>query len=164
MGTGKSTVGARVARAHSAAFSDLDVVIEGRAKKTVCEIFAEDGEHAFRALEKAQLHEVLTSQIPPSGLVVALGGGALLGRGSRNRALDTAFVVTLTASVAHIMARTAADTTRPLLAERDVERVRALLLERADAYAQAHLVVDTDGLSPAEVAERLTKRWSPSVG
>ena len=164
MGTGKSTVGALVAAAHGATFVDLDQAIEKATGKTIAAIFAEDGEEAFREHE----HQLLLSHIDLAAhgntpRVLALGGGALLRATSRARALETCFVVTLTASVANILERTEGSLHRPLLAARGEQTVVRLLNARAPHYAEAHAKVATDDLSARAVAEHLSKRWRPQL-
>lgn len=164
MGTGKSTVGALVARTHEARFVDLDHTIETATGKTIAEIFEQDGEQVFRQHE----HQLLLRQIElgtrgDTPTVLALGGGALLAPSSRKRALEVCFVVTLTANVATILHRISGSSNRPLLASGQDRAVVDLLNARAAHYAEAHAAVSTDGLSPTEVAEHLSKRWRPQL-
>jgi shikimate kinase / 3-dehydroquinate synthase len=137
MATGKSTVGRRIGELCGVGFEDLDARIEARAGATVAEIFSRHGEPEFRALERAELDAVLAD---PSPRVVALGGGALVSRDARLTALERAIVVTLSAPAETIAARTAGDTSRPLLSPR---RLPELLEQRRGAYAEAHGVIDT---------------------
>jgi shikimate kinase len=156
MGTGKTTVGRELAREMSVDLVDLDERIAERAGRSIAAIFADDGEPAFRALEKAALTELLDRQ-PRS--VVALGGGALLDAELRRRALNEAYVVVLTASATHIAARTHGGD-RPLLKRAPKEAISRLLSERAAAYAEAHLTIDTDSLDVAEVVAALRRSWA----
>src|SRR4051812_10529613 len=96
MATGKSTLGRVVAQRAGREFIDLDARIAQRAGLGISDIFAQKGEAAFRELEAQALGELLDAPRPG---VVALGGGALLSRARRLRAIDAAVVVTLTASV-----------------------------------------------------------------
>jgi len=105
MASGKSTLGRLVAQRTGRTFVDLDQRIESRAGLPVNEIFARHGERAFRQWETEALEEVLSSGRPD---VVALGGGALLVRASRLKALDRALVVTLAAEAEEISRRVAA--------------------------------------------------------
>src|SRR4051812_33465657 len=116
MATGKSTVGRLVAEWCGRPFIDLDARIEEVAGQSVSAIFASRGETAFRLLEGEALARVLDEGAP---VVVSLGGGALLQRGTRLDALDRAVVVTLDATAAEVLRRTAGDTTRPLLRTED---------------------------------------------
>lgn len=149
-GSGKSTVGALLARRWGEPFADVDAVIEARTHKSVAEIFAEDGEPAFRALEEATTGELLEE---PG--VLALGGGAVLSTATR-RALAGRPVVWLQVSIAHAAGRVGLNEARPLLLGNVRGRLVKLLAERAPLYAEvATVTVDTDGLGADEVADRV---------
>lgn len=123
----------------------------------IARFFAEKGEPAFRALERDVLLEQLAQKEP---LVIALGGGALVNRETRLRALDESVVVTLKASPQEILRRCATDDSRPLLAGPDREgRINELLAARAGSYAEAHTSVATDGRSPDAIAEEVVEVW-----
>src|SRR5262245_52839309 len=100
MATGKSTVGRLVAEWCGRPFVDLDAEIERASGQSVADLFATRGEPAFRTLEREALARVLDSGTPA---VVALGGGALLGRGTRLDAIDRAVVVTLEATADEVL-------------------------------------------------------------
>lgn len=95
MGAGKSTVGSRVAERLGRPFVDLDAEIERHTSRTIAEIFAEDGEAAFRAVEEGVAHEVLGRADPA---VVALGGGAVVSSATRQALGARAFTVFLETS------------------------------------------------------------------
>jgi shikimate kinase / 3-dehydroquinate synthase len=157
MASGKSSVGRLVAHRTGREFVDLDSLIETRAGATVATIFADQGESAFRALEQKALLELLGGAAAP---VVALGGGALLVRETRLRALDTAVVATLHASPDEIARRVGSDTSRPLLAGPDKEaRIAELLAARAPSYAECHATIPTDGRSLERIADDLIALW-----
>lgn len=158
MGTGKSSVGHLVASRTGRRCVDLDSLIEARAGLGIARFFAEKGEAAFRALEHAVLLEQLALGEPS---VIALGGGALLNRETRLRALDAAVVVTLHASVPEILRRCASDDSRPLLAGPDREaRVQELLSTRASSYAETHASISTDGRSLEAIAQEVVEVWA----
>lgn len=149
MGTGKSAAGRALAKLLRMRFVDLDRIVELRAGKTIARIFAEDGEPAFRALERQVVAELATRR----GFVVAAGGGVVLDPHNVEALNRAGTVVCLTASVDAIMARVAGDTTRPLLAgERPRERVEELLAARKSLYESFARRVDTSALPPREVA------------
>jgi shikimate kinase/3-dehydroquinate synthase len=158
MASGKSRLGRLVAERAGRAFIDLDAHVEERVGKTVSAIFAERGEAGFRELEAEALEQLL-SQPEPS--VVALGGGALLSRARRLRALDAAVVVTLSASVDETLRRSAQQPgQRPLLASGDARATVESLLElRAPAYAECHATLDTSSEAPEVLADRLLRLW-----
>jgi shikimate kinase/3-dehydroquinate synthase len=157
MGTGKSTVGRLVATRLGRPHVDLDAQVENAAGKTVREIFASEGEDAFRARERAALAQVLDARAP---VVVSLGGGALLDRTVRLDALDRAVVVTLEASVDDVLRRTSGRGTRPLLDAPDPRaKVEQLLAQRAVAYAESHARIGTTDRTPDQVAAALASVW-----
>jgi shikimate kinase len=166
MGTGKSTVGRHLARMTGARFEDLDATIEGRAGRPIAAIFAEQGEAVFRELERRALAEALAEPEERSARrVIALGGGALVDADSRRLACQRAFVVTLLAKPATIVAR-CQGTARPLLASTDpsqagvLGRVTRLIATRAEAYEAGHLHVRTDSETPEVIATRLANAWT----
>ena len=124
-GSGKSTVGAVLAEQLGVAFCDVDSVIVERVGRPVAEIFADDGEAAFRAVE-----EQVTAELLDRSGVLALGGGAVLS--SRTRAaLRGRRVVWLRVGLAAAVKRVGLDTARPLLLGNVRGRLLALLNERA---------------------------------
>jgi shikimate kinase len=146
-GTGKSSVARLLADALGLTAIDADAQIEQRAGKTIREIFADEGEPAFRTLERTVAAELL--QRP--GLVIASGGGAVLHADTRRDMRTAGPVVWLRASPATIAARLDADPTtrdrRPALTEHDPRNeIAALLAVREPLYREvASIVIDTDG-------------------
>ena len=130
-GAGKSTYGRHLAAEKEMPFVDLDAEIEKRTGRKIAEIFAQDGETVFRALEKAELKRV--SATP--GQIVALGGGALLDAESRQVAEATGRVIFLECPEGELLRRVSATQERPLLAGDAAERLRRLLAAREAHYA-----------------------------
>lgn len=151
MGTGKTTTGQCLAARLARPFIDTDAEIERRAGRPIADIFAQDGEAAFRRSE-ARLCRFYAGQ---RGLVIATGGGTLVDPGSRAVMLASGFVVCLDASPETIRARLAGETGRPLLSG-DWE---ALLARRQPAYADIPSHVNTDGRTPEAVAEEVLALW-----
>ena len=154
MGAGKSTVGRRLASLLGLRFVDADAEIERAAGRSVSEIFAVEGEAAFRAREREAVKALLGSDA-----VVALGGGAIVQDEVRRLLVGHGPVVHLRVSPERALARVGDADERPLLAgltegER-LARLAELLRERAPAYATADLAVDTDALAADEVAARI---------
>lgn len=141
MGTGKSSVGQRVAAQLGAPFVDTDALVEEAAGCSVAEIFARDGEAAFRAAER----RAIAAALARPRAVVATGGGAIVDPDTRAALRAAAPIVCLTARPEVILRRArAAGPTRPLLQGDDpAGRIAALLAERAPAYAEADLTIDT---------------------
>ena len=149
MGAGKTTVGTLLAARLGVPFADSDHVIEQRAGRPVRQIFAEDGEPAFRALEHQVIAEILDG--PPR--ILALGGGAVEHPGTRDK-LAGAHVVYLQVGYELALQRVGgngAAESRPLLARPDLA---ALYQRRLGVYAGvATLTVPTDGRRPEAVTE-----------
>lgn len=156
-GSGKTTVGALVARALGRAFVDVDRAVERAAGMSVQAIFAREGEAAFRARERAAVERALAS---PKPAVVSLGGGALENDATFADVRDHT-LVWLKATVPTLAARLAGNGERPLLAGDPLARLHALAAEREPRYRQAHVIVDAS-LAPKGVAssvlEALQKR------
>ena len=154
MGTGKTTVGCILAERLGRRLVDMDERIEADFGKTIAQIFADDGEELFRQAE-ARLCQTLARE---SDLVIATGGGTLVGDENRQTMEAGGPVVCLTAGVDTVLQRVETFEDRPLLpGDREEKRrnIERLLLSRRDAYGQIHLRVPTDGISPDIVAERV---------
>jgi len=158
MGVGKSSVGRRVALRLGRQFLDTDRLVEDEAGCTVAEIFAGEGEPAFRALENAAVRRALESD---PYAVIAFGGGAVLEPTNRGLARELALVVWLQAPARELARRVSASmrrsggTARPLLSQgRSPEQVlEDLARQREEAYrAAAHVLVDTSARSPGQAA------------
>lgn len=151
MGAGKTTVGRLLAGALGAGFADTDAVIEQRAGKTVQEVFVDDGEQAFRELERAVVAEHLAGH---DG-VLSLGGGAVLDAGTRDL-LAAHRVVFLRVGMSEAVKRVGLGVGRPLLLGNVRSRVKQLLDERTPVYeGLATIVVDTDERTPQDVAAEI---------
>jgi shikimate kinase len=145
MGAGKTTVGQLLAGQLGLPFTDADHVIEQRAGRPVRQIFAEDGEPGFRALE----HQVITGLLDGPERVLALGGGAAEHPGTRQH-LAAAQVVYLHVSYDYALARVGGDPGRPMLARPGLAETYR---RRLPLYAEiATLTVPTDGLTPEAVS------------
>ena len=146
-GSGKSTVGALVARALGRDFIDIDRMVERQAGRSVAAIFSRDGEPAFRALERAAVARAVEIGKPS---VISLGGGALEDDATFALA-KTQTLVWLKATVPTLVARLSGNGDRPLLAGDPLARLHALAADREPRYRQAHVIVDA-GLAPKGVA------------
>ncbi|MFC4946426.1 shikimate kinase [Pseudonocardia sp. GCM10023141] len=148
-GAGKTTVGRVLARRLEVGFTDVDELIVARAGKAIADMFLEDGEDAFRALEREVVAEALTTV---DG-VLALGGGSVLAPDTRER-LRGHRVVHLSVGLADGIRRTGMSTARPLLAGVNPRATfKALLDARAPLYREvATAEVDTVRRSANQVA------------
>ena len=152
-GAGKSTVGPLLARLLGVTFLDTDSEIEAAAGKPVGDIFIDDGEPAFRALERQTVASALASH--PG--VLALGGGAVLDSGTR-RLLAGQPVVYLETGFATAAKRVGMDQARPLLLGNPRAQLKALLEQRLPVYqGLARITVGTDSRSAAEVADEIAR-------
>ena len=152
MAVGKSAVGRNLAKRLYKHFVDLDRMIERRAGLKVREIFDAKGETYFRELEKQTLADVL--KLP--GHVIATGGGVVMDEENLRLLREKTLLVCLIASTDAILARVGNGTKRPLLkGPNRRERVEELLKQRADKYAQAHIIVDTSQLTLQQVVDHI---------
>ncbi len=146
-GAGKSTVGRRLARRWGVPFRDSDQMIESEAGKTVAEIFVDEGEPAFRVMER----EVIAHALDAHEGVLALGGGAVLDASTRGRLADVS-CVWLRVGVPEAAKRVGLNASRPLLLGNVRGTLMTLLDERTPLYEEvATWVVDTDGLAVDDV-------------
>jgi shikimate kinase len=158
-GAGKTTVGQLVAEALGVPFADADAEIEAAAGKPVPEIFIDDGEEHFRALERSAVAAALDTFTG----VLALGGGAILAEETRKR-LAGHTVVYLSVELADAAKRVGLGASRPLLSLNPRATLKYLLDQRRPLYEEvATVVVPTDGRTPEEVAARVTAALSASI-
>lgn len=154
MGSGKTTVGRRVAAKLGYKFIDTDDLVVARAGKSVREVFEHDGEAMFRAHEAQALAEALATSVDA---VVAAAGGSVLS--AENRMLlrnSSAVVLWLDADVPSLTERTARSPHRPLLDGDAVARLTQLDTERRSLYAEvADERIDTAGLGLDDVVQRV---------
>jgi shikimate kinase len=153
MGAGKSTVGRLLGQRWGVEVRDTDDDVEAAAGKSVPEIFVDDGEEAFRALE----HTAVTDALAGHDGVLALGGGAVLDPRTR-AALAGHVVVFLRVGLTDAVKRVGLGVGRPLLLGNVRSRIKVLLDERQPVYdSVATLTVDTDGRDPADVADEVAR-------
>ncbi len=150
MGSGKTSVGERLAETLGYHFRDTDRMIEQKAGDTINRIFANYGEDYFRKLEMNLLMELITSL---KNTVLSTGGGLPLREENSKLLKEIGFVVYLKASKQTTLQRLANDTTRPLLQGEDREqKVEKLLMERIPIYEKvAHKIIETDGRSVNDI-------------
>jgi shikimate kinase len=166
MGSGKSEVGRRLAQRLGRACVDTDQLVEERAGKKVAAIFAEDGEVAFRTLER----EAVADAAARGSTVLAVGGGAVLDLENVQRLRDAGVLVYLTARPDVVLRRIGNPSTRPLLKDDPHAAVTRLLAERERFYAAAaDVTVDTSDRTVDEVVAEIqqalvrSERWKSST-
>lgn len=154
MGAGKTTVGRLVAARLGWPFVDTDELVEQAAGRSIATIFAQDGEAAFRHLERRACQRAALLDAH----VIATGGGALLDPDTRAAFLARGVVVWLSAELNTIVERLGQGAERPLFAG-DHARLEALFAARAPLYAALPHRVKTDGRPPEAIAEEIVTLW-----
>lgn len=158
MGTGKSTVGKRLAVLLDYEFIDTDTLIENEQGLLVHEIFSQKGELAFREMERLVALKLSRQE----ALVIATGGRMLLDPENAQALAQTGVVFTLTATAREIYGRVSQPTEvqRPLLDTPDpLARIVSLLNERAQGYG-AFSQISTSGKTPETIAQEILSRFT----
>ena len=151
MGTGKSTIGQKVADCLERPFVDTDAVIVQQAGKSIPDIFAQDGEVVFRHHER----RVCRFYAGQTGYVLATGGGMLVDPDNRRVMSASGLVICLLASKDAIRQRLAGDTGRPLFSG----DWGALYDRRTEAYMAIPYRIDTTNKQPDEIVQEVLAIW-----
>jgi len=151
MGSGKSTVGKRLAASLGYEFIDSDKEIEASTGVTIPHIFEVEGEKGFRIRE----HNMISELCKRKKIVLATGGGSILDPENRQNLKQHGFVIYLQASTDQILKRTRRDDSRPLLnTENPAARLNQIMATRIPLYQSiADLTLDTDSHTVQEVAQ-----------
>lgn len=155
MGSGKSSVGQRLAKALGTGFVDADDEIKLAAGLTIPEIFEQYGEGEFRALERRVMQRLMTG----APQVIATGGGAFMDPDTRAVIGETAVSVWLRADLDVLVSRTAGRTHRPLLNSGDPREILSGLIDvRYPVYSEADVAVDSPaGISHERMADKIIR-------
>lgn len=161
MGCGKTSTGRALGALLSWDVIDLDAAVENRAGKTVAEIFAQEGENAFRALEKELLAQILSRK--DENTILALGGGTVKDKDNLDlikRSSECIYLRASASSLAEWLSEEMAEKSRPLLSRSggvSLESHIASMLEEREPYylAAADEIVDVDGLDYDGTALRI---------
>jgi len=150
MGSGKTSVGRLLARRLGYQFQDLDALIVEQAGKSINQIFADDGEAAFRDRETALLSTLVGKQ----RMVLSTGGGVVVREANRRLLRAAGLVVNLVATVDVLVSRLAQANDRPLLKGDEAldVRIERIMTEREPFYADADIRIDTTGKTLEDVA------------
>ncbi|GAB6138829.1 shikimate kinase [Halanaerobaculum tunisiense] len=152
MGTGKSTVGRKLALRLDYQFVDLDEQIIACDGRKIPTIFAQDGEAYFRDLET----EVTAQVAQQDSQVIATGGGIVLREENIAYLKENGIVILLQATPEEILQRTQDDDNRPLLdVENPLAKIKSMLKQRQEQYDCTPYQIDTTGLSVVEVVEEI---------
>lgn len=152
MGTGKTSTGRVLARKLGTRFIDTDTLIEKEAGIQIWEIFEKFGEAHFRGLERQIVKKVTEEE----GIVIAVGGGAIVNPANLADLKRHGIVVSLTASLDVILSRVERNLDRPLLKVEDkLGKIKELIAVRAPFYEKADITVDTDCKNPEQVADEI---------
>jgi shikimate kinase len=155
MGTGKTVTGRVLSERTGMELVDMDSIIEDRAEKPISEIFAQDGEPAFRKMERELAHELSGRE----GLIISTGGGVVLNPGNLADFRKNGLVVCLNASPETIFQRLENDTTRPLLSGDKKEQIAEILQTRKPLYDAVEHQIDGDRLDPAGRADAILRLY-----
>lgn len=156
MGSGKSTVGHKAAKAVEYTFLDTDALIEKDEGMTIAQLFEEKGEPYFRQKETETIRRLLEE---PKGNIVATGGGLPMKEGNAALLKQLGTVIYLKAETETLIKRLSGDNARPLLKNGDLrEKVETMLAIRGPVYeACADVVLQTDNMSFYEIICRIEK-------
>lgn len=158
MGAGKSTAGKSLAALLGSPFVDLDEQIVCYEKRSIADIFAAEGETYFRDCET----KVLQDLCPQSVTIYATGGGIVVRDENRQVMKSKGRIIYLKTSWPTIKARLQQSVDRPLVdPAKGWDEVRNLWLKRQTYYEDADFVVDTDGLTPLQVAQKINLGLTP---
>lgn len=156
MGTGKSTVGRLIAEQLRFDFLDTDVLIEQRSGKKITEIFAQNGERAFRELETQLVAELATC----TRTVISTGGGLPTNPANLASLKTHSLVICLWAAPERIYERVREQSHRPLLNDPDpLGKIRSLLTAREKFYKQADVLINSDLRLAREVAQQVINQF-----
>lgn len=160
MGTGKTSVGKILAKKLGFKFVDVDDIIEKKEGMKISDIFKKFGENRFREIEAEMIKLIAKKR----GQVISTGGGAVLRDENMDALKSTGVVFCLTASEDTIFERVKNSKNRPLLQFEDLKgKIRELLRKRMDKYMNAHFLINTEGLTPEEVAEKIIEEYERFV-
>jgi shikimate kinase len=154
MGTGKSSLGRRLAKELNYKFVDTDQLIEDRLGKTITELFQDEGEAVFRKLEAELVQELAKRQ----GLVIATGGGLMMNPDNVATLEQTGQILCLVATPEEILERISLQPgTRPLLKDPNpLQKITELLEQRATTYGQ-FTQISTSGQKQKQLITELLK-------
>lgn len=152
MGSGKTTIGKLLGEKLTLRSIDIDVIIEQNEKRTVSEIFQNEGEKYFRNIERETIKKNFTNK----DLIISLGGGAFEDQLTQELLLKNSTVIYLKTSPNVILERIKNNTNRPLLKNRmTVEKIQSIILQRQKNYELANITILTDNKNTDKIVEEI---------
>jgi shikimate kinase len=155
MGSGKTTIGRRLADELGWSFADLDADIETETGTTIAQIFDTRGEEEFRRMETAAIQKRVRMIERGRPMVVALGGGAFAQRGNFELLENNGISVWLDCPFSIVRARVSQESDRPLA--RNPDKFRELYENRLAAYQRADYRIEIEGDDPTPAVESILK-------
>lgn len=152
MGSGKTTIGKLLGEKLTLRSIDIDVIIEQNEKRTVSEIFQNEGEKYFRNIER----ETIKKNFMNKDLIISLGGGAFEDQLTQELLLKNSTVIYLKTSPNVILERIKNNTNRPLLKNQmTVEKIQSIILQRQKNYELANITILTDNKNIDKIVEEI---------
>lgn len=152
MGSGKTTIGKLLGEKLTFRSIDIDVIIEQNEKRTVSEIFQNEGEKYFRNIERETIKKNFTNK----DLIISLGGGAFEDQLTQELLLKNSTVIYLKTSPNVILERIKNNTNRPLLKNQmTVEKIQSIILQRQKNYELANITILTDNKNTDKIVEEI---------
>ena len=152
MGSGKTTIGKLLGEKLTLRSIDIDVIIEQNEKRTVSEIFQNEGEKYFRNIERETIKKNFTNK----DLIISLGGGAFEDQSTQELLLKNSTVIYLKTSPNIILERIKNNTNRPLLRNQmTVEKIQSIILQRQKNYELANITILTDNKNTDKIVEEI---------
>ena len=152
MGSGKTTIGKLLGKKLTLRSIDIDVIIEQNEKRTVSEIFQNEGEKYFRNIERETIKKNFTNK----DLIISLGGGAFEDQLTQELLLKNSTVIYLKTSPNVILERIKNNTNRPLLKNQmTVEKIQSIILQRQKNYELANITILTDNKNTDKIVEEI---------
>ena len=159
MGVGKSTIGKKLAKRLKRKFVDIDKIIEIKEKKTIKEIFENEGEHYFRKIEK----KITLEKLKKRNLVVALGGGAFIDEFIRKEIKSSCLSFWLDLKVESLLSRLKNVKKRPLLDEDKLKQsINKIYSERKKIYNESNFRIKCNSMDKDEIVYKIIELYESS--
>ncbi|MBD1150038.1 shikimate kinase [Pelagibacterales bacterium SAG-MED29] len=156
MGVGKSTIGKKLAKNLQRKFVDIDEIIETKEKKTIKEIFENEGEHYFRKIEKKITHE----ELKKDNLIIALGGGAFINTSIRREIKSSCLSFWLDLKVESLLIRLKNIKKRPLLDEDKLKKsINKIYSERKKIYNESNFRIKCNAMNKDEIVYKIIELY-----